>query len=264
MDGAMGTELMRRGWGSDIEDSHDWNLSHRDVVHEVHASYLHAGAVCLLTNSFLADNDRSGNAFHIAVEVARQCGRGDHFILLDMAVAESAMRLLKSPPKVDAILLETQCALGPVARWMHEDTWSGEIPWIVSFSYFRPEGKLVTGADRSSPESVAEFVNTYSERIVALGVNCGLHLTMEDNIEIVRRYRRVTDLPILARPNAGMPEKIGDQRVYPYNPTAMAALLPELIEAGATLIGGCCGTTPAHIAAFREVIDKMGVGWSPE
>ena len=78
---------------------------------------------------------------------------------------------------------------------------------------------------------------------------------MEDVIEIIRRYRAVTNLPLFAPPNAGTPARSGDAWSYPHTPDAMAAHLPALIEAGVTMIGGCCGTTPATIAAFRQVID---------
>jgi len=91
---------------------------------------------------------------------------------------------------------------------------------------------------------------------VALGVNCGRDIGMEDVIEIIRRYRNVTDLPLFARPNAGTPKRVGKRWVYPHTPAAMAARLPELLEAGVAMLGGCCGTTPEHIAAFRPIVEQ--------
>ena len=79
---------------------------------------------------------------------------------------------------------------------------------------------------------------------------------MEDVIEIIRRYRNVTDLPLFARPNAGTPKRVGKRWVYPHTPAAMAARLPELLEAGVAMLGGCCGTTPEHIAAFRPIVEQ--------
>src|SRR5262249_39104490 len=90
----------------------------------------------------------------------------------------------------------------------------------------------------------------------ALGVNCGRDIGMGEVIEIVRRYRAVTDLPLFARPNAGTPTREDGRLVYPPTPAQMAARLPELLEAGACLGGGCCGTTPEHIKAFRPVVDE--------
>jgi 5-methyltetrahydrofolate--homocysteine methyltransferase len=112
-------------------------------------------------------------------------------------------------------------------------------------------GRLVTHSGHA-PETYARHAESHG--VAALGVNCGRDIGMGDIIEIIRRYRHETDLPLFARPNAGTPTKQGDSWVYPHTPVAMAARLPELLEAGASMIGGCCGTTPEHIAAFRAVI----------
>jgi 5-methyltetrahydrofolate--homocysteine methyltransferase len=95
--------------------------------------------------------------------------------------------------------------------------------------------------------------------MVALGVNCGRDITIDDCAEIICRYRTVTDLPLFARPNAGTPTNVDGQWVYPHTPEQMAAELPKLLEAGVSMVGGCCGTTPAHIAAFRRVVDDWNV-----
>jgi 5-methyltetrahydrofolate--homocysteine methyltransferase len=79
---------------------------------------------------------------------------------------------------------------------------------------------------------------------------------MDEMIDILRRYRRETDLPLFARPNAGTPTRRAGRWVYPRSPEAMAGRLPELLEAGVSMVGGCCGTTPAHIAAFRRIVDN--------
>ena len=92
--------------------------------------------------------------------------------------------------------------------------------------------------------------------IAALGVNCGLDVEIYDIIHIVKEYRGATDLPILVRPNAGTPKRVENQWEYPITAARMAERLPELLEAGVSMVGGCCGTTPDHIAAFRPIIDK--------
>ncbi len=89
-------------------------------------------------------------------------------------------------------------------------------------------------------------------KVVALGVNCGREMTMEKCAEILRRYRTVSSLPLFARVNAGTPR----DGVYPLGPEKLAAGVPSLLEAGATMVGGCCGTTPGHIQAFREVVKQ--------
>ena len=92
--------------------------------------------------------------------------------------------------------------------------------------------------------------------IIAIGVNCGREIGMKECVEIVQQYRDNTSRPIFVRPNAGSPKLRNEKWVYPHSPEYMASWLPELLEAGATMIGGCCGTTPAHIAAFKKVIDE--------
>jgi 5-methyltetrahydrofolate--homocysteine methyltransferase len=81
-------------------------------------------------------------------------------------------------------------------------------------------------------------------------------------LKVVRAYRQATALPILVRPNAGS-DRVGDRWHYQLTPARFAERIPELVEAGATLIGGCCGTTPEHIAAARAVLEGMGVLWKP-
>ena len=87
---------------------------------------------------------------------------------------------------------------------------------------------------------------------------------MDEIVEVIHRYRLETDQPLFARPNAGTPTRVGDRWVYPLTPEKMAERLPELLEAGVSLVGGCCGTTPEHIAAMRPIVDawnkKHGYG----
>jgi methionine synthase I (cobalamin-dependent) len=92
--------------------------------------------------------------------------------------------------------------------------------------------------------------------VAALGVNCGRDLGMDEVVEIIRRYLVVTNQPFFARPNAGTPIRLGERWVYPHDPETRQGRLPELLEAGVAMVGGCCGTTPQTIAAFRPVVDR--------
>src|SRR5205823_3894147 len=120
------------------------------------------------------------------------------------------------------------------------------LPLLLSLTYLRKNGELMTFSGHR-PETFARHAERHS--VAALGVNCGKEIDLPDVVEIVRRYRQETDLPLFVRPNAGTPSADG---TYPRSPEAMAAWLPALVAAGATMVGGCCGTTPAHVAAFRE------------
>jgi 5-methyltetrahydrofolate--homocysteine methyltransferase len=126
-------------------------------------------------------------------------------------------------------------------------------PLLLSLTYRRaPSGQFVTHSGHA-PETYARHAEKHG--VAALGVNCGRDIGMDDVIEIIRRYRDHTDLPLFARPNAGTPTREGERWVYPHTPQTMAERLPELLEAGVRMVGGCCGTTPAHIAAFRPIVD---------
>ena len=102
------------------------------------------------------------------------------------------------------------------------------------------------------PEDCARAAQRYGA--AAVGVNCGKEIGMTDMAEIVQRYRDVCDLPIFVRPNAGSPSR-NRLALSLHAPETMAAGLLPLLEAGVAMVGGCCGTTPEHIRAFREVVD---------
>src|SRR5262249_34296996 len=119
-----------------------------------------------------------------------------------------------------------------------------------------PDGTFRSTGDHT-PREWARRVSRW-KRVVALGVNCGVEMTVRDCAEVVRQFRDATDLPLFARPNARPPTRVGARGEYPQSPPAMAAQLPELLEAGVVMVGGCCGTTPEHIAAFRHLVD----GWN--
>jgi 5-methyltetrahydrofolate--homocysteine methyltransferase len=287
MDGAMGTELQRAGIGP--QESHElWNLTHPEEVHAIHKAYADAGARVLLTNTFqvihsviahrgemFAVRARSREAFALAALQASACAlaraacRPDGFVLGDLgsyvnkdtqeefsdfSMLREAVRFLGP---VDGLLLETcstprvQFAVAQVRRV------AVDLPLVLSLTYRRQADGTIDTISGHPPEWFAARAGSWG--LAALGVNCGRDLGMDEVIEVVRRYREYTDLPLLARPNAGTPRQKGKRWVYPRRPTAMAARLPELLDAGATLVGGCCGTTPQHIAAFASLLAKWKV-----
>jgi 5-methyltetrahydrofolate--homocysteine methyltransferase len=277
MDGAMGTELQRAGL-KEGECPELWNLTQPQKVQAIHQAYVDAGAEVLLTNTFQANpwalakkglEARSEEILKTGLSLAQSVAGTDRFVFLDFGPTEGT----NSPEKVvdlkcldllipqlcsaDAIVLETFSDSSvflavQTCRLASED----EIPLLLSLSYQRlPSGEPCT-RDRHTPEWFASQVGQY--KIAALGVNCGRDIGMDEVIEIIRRYRQYTDLPLFVRPNAGTPTRMGDRWVYPHTPEKMGARLPELLEAGVAMVGGCCGTTPEHIAAFRPIVE----GWN--
>jgi methionine synthase I (cobalamin-dependent) len=278
MDGAMGTELQRAGLKPG-ENAARWNIRHPERVRAVHQAYLDAGAEVLLTNTFLINASIPGRfpdgmlalpwrrAFELlgpaapyrvaAVgPVAGDPSPREFNNLRRFAVPNHFTEYRQHPCCHDphAILLET-CSSPRVRYALRRLLRKGKRrPLLISLAYRRDaKGRLVT-ASGHSPDWFARRAKGYGAD--ALGVNCGQDIGMDEVIEIIRRYRDVTDLPLFARPNAGTPRKEGDQWVYSHTPEEMANRLPELLETGACMVGGCCGTTPAHIAAFRKVVDE--------
>jgi methionine synthase I (cobalamin-dependent) len=272
MDGAMGTEL-QRVCGDEGECFELLNLTHPERVRAVYQAYLKAGAEVLLTNTFQANPialQRVGaekdlpSIRQAAVDIAYSF-RSSQFVLLsvgpivsgppyrEFANVKGLRELWTFDPLLDGFLLET-CSTPRVQWALHRLTaFSANWPALLSLSFQRDcKGKLTTRSGHS-PEWFAVRAKKWGAS--ALGVNCGQDLGMEEIIEIIRRYRDQTDLPLFARPNAGTPQRIRNRWVYPHTPEAMAARLPELLEAGVSMVGGCCGTTPAHVAAFKPIVD---------
>jgi 5-methyltetrahydrofolate--homocysteine methyltransferase len=271
MDGAMGTELARRGAHLGEECLELWNLTRPDDVRAVHRAYLDAGAECLLTNTFQANptalakhglQSRTVDFWQAALQLAREAAGRTVFVVADIGslfyhewpvldVCRDADGLLLETWSDVPLLLSAAAQVHFHAKHRSKPQYRPPPPLLVSFTYHRPDGVGPLRTFRHyEPESCAQAAVRCSAK--ALGVNCGADIDMDDLLEIVQRYRAITDLPLFVRANAGTPDASGR---YPRSPEAMAAKLPALLAAGVTMIGGCCGTTPAHIAAFRQRID---------
>jgi 5-methyltetrahydrofolate--homocysteine methyltransferase len=181
----------------------------------------------------------------------------------DVAAAflEQARALIRGG--ADALIIETQTALEELelgVRAAHqaidEAGKSGEIAVIGSLAYDKTKSgppKTMMGID---PSTAAEKMLTLGVDIIAC--NCGTKLGITEYVEIVKLYRAAApDTPVMAQPNAGLPEIRGDEIVYLETPEMMAKGVAALVEAGANIVGGCCGTTPAHIRLFRAELDKI-------
>jgi len=253
MDGAMGTELQRAGIG-ESECYEAWNLTHIDPVARIHQAYYQAGARCLLTNTFqsnpsaLARHDLGHELERLnsaAVQLCRAAGN-DVIVLGGVGPPAPGTNLdlvFRSLTAADGIMLETWS--DPLV-FEYARTVRG-LPVVVSIAYERsPAG--IRSHSGHSPEFFALHANT--DGICALGVNCGKDMRPEDITAVLRSYRANTDLPLVARPNAGTPRRMGKAWSYPLGPNEMAAFVPAWLESGALWLGGCCGTTPEHIAAM--------------
>jgi len=279
-DGAMGTQLMLAG----LEQGgcgEAWNLSHPEKVLAIQRRYAEAGSDCILTNTFggsrimLNRHGQAGQAAAInaaGVGIARQAfnGRGGYVIgdigpfggLMEPygdfteaqvreAFEEQAQALVAAG--CDAIIIETQTSLEELGIGIQAARDAGAPCVIGSMAYdVTRDGATFRTMMGIDPERAAVFMEEHGADIVAL--NCGTGMDMERAREAVVRYRQTTALPVMVQPNAGQPKLINLQVVYDETPEQMVSGVGPLVEAGANIIGACCGSTPDHIRAFRKVI----------
>ncbi|MEO7457828.1 MAG: homocysteine S-methyltransferase family protein [Gemmatimonadaceae bacterium] len=280
-DGAMGTQLMIAG----LEQGacgEAWNLTEPDRVLAIQRRYADAGSDCIITNTFggsrimlrrhgNADNVREINA--AAVEIARRAfGEREGYVLGDIgpfgglmqpygefteeevleAFREQAGALVDAG--ADAIIIETQTGLEELGLAIRAAKEAGAQCIIGSLAYdVTLDGSTFRTMMGVDPERAAEFMQESGADIVAL--NCGTGMDMLWAKEAVQRYRDATGLPVMAQPNAGLPRLENLKVVYDETPEQMVQGVVPLLEAGANIIGGCCGSTPDHIRAFRKAID---------
>jgi 5-methyltetrahydrofolate--homocysteine methyltransferase len=268
MDGAMGTELQRLGMQDD-ECSALWNLTHSEAVGAVHGAYLDAGAEILVANTFLANPvmlkrfghlDQMDLIWKAALATARVFSGPAPIVLADIGPFpigttreewQHCRELIALYQSADGILLETWSASQPASCIFLRRFRDAEFPRLISFSFARSDGKHEI---RAAAVNCATYANIWGA--AALGANCGAEMDLDDLAQIVTAYRQESDLPLFIRPNAGTPTRTPNGWEYPRSPEYMADKLWPLLEAGVTMVGGCCGTTPAHIAAFRRVVDE--------
>jgi 5-methyltetrahydrofolate--homocysteine methyltransferase len=275
-DGAWGTFLQAKGLKAG-ECPELWNIDHPDSVLDIAKAYIAAGADTIETNSF------GGNCFKLegygladrvheinfkAAEISRQAAGADKYVLgsigptgkilmmgdvseeeLYEAFKNQAIALYQGG--ADALVIETMTALDEASiavRACNENT-PCEIICTMTFDH------LATGEYRTmmgvSPSEMVEELKVAGVNIV--GANCSNGI--EGMIAITREIRSVDEqIPILIHANAGLPVLEGTCTVFPETPDMMAGFATKLADAGANIIGGCCGTTPAHIQKLVEVL----------
>jgi 5-methyltetrahydrofolate--homocysteine methyltransferase len=282
-DGAMGTQLMFAG----LEQGNCgelWNLTHPERVLGIQRRYAEAGSDCILTNTFggsrimlnrhgVADNIVEINAagVRIARQTFEEVGR-DGYVIGDIgpfgglmepygefteeqvrsAFIEQAKALVEAG--ADAIIIETQTGLEELGIGIAAAREAGAACIIGSMAYdVTLDGSTFRTMMGIDPERAAEFMQDEGAHIVAL--NCGTGMDMPHAREAIERYRQATGLPVMAQPNAGQPKLVEMKVVYDETPAEMVKGVVPMLEAGTNVLGGCCGSTPDHIRAFRKAID---------
>ena len=281
-DGAMGTQLMLAG----LEQGNcgeAWNLTHPERVLAIQRRYAEAGSDCILTNTFGGSRimlhrhscaDRAAAINQAGVAIAREAfGGREGYVIGDIgpfggllepygdftesevlaAFEEQARALVDAG--ADAIIVETQTSLEELSLGIAAAKAAGAPCIIGSMAYdITLDGTTFRTMMGVDPERAAEFMEEHGADIVAL--NCGTGMDMERARQAVLRYRKVTRLPAMVQPNAGQPKLVAMKVVYDETPEQMVCGVGPLLDAGAAIVGACCGSTPDHIAAFRKAMDS--------
>jgi len=285
-DGAMGTQLMLAG----LEQGgcgELWNLTHPERVLAIQRRYVEAGADCLITNTFGGSRTmltRHGHADQLreinqaGVRVAREAfGERTGYVLGDIgplgailepygdlpakdaraAFEEQAAALVEAG--ADAIIIETQTALEELGLAIDAAKAAGAPCIIGSLAYdLSTDGTFFKTMMGVSPEKAAKFAEKKGAHIVAL--NCGTGMDMAGAATVVKLYRKSCKLPTMIQPNAGLPVLEGGKAVYKQTPAEMGSGVPEVLAAGANIIGSCCGSTPEHTRAIHQAVEGHNPG----
>ena len=267
-DGAMGTILQEKGLQPG-ELPELWGISHREEIVAIHRTYLEAGADFLKANTFGANRFKLEGSGHTVEEVvtagienalqaAKTCGRGTVFLDigptgkllrplgdLDFEDAVSAfgeMIRVGTMAGAEAILIETMTDIYEAKAALLAAKENSDLPVFVTMT-FDQDGKLLTGGDLTVAAAVLEGLGAD-----AIGLNCGLG--PEQMASLLPKLRESTGLPIVVNPNAGLPVERDGKTCFDVGPQEFAGWMGEIAREGAWIVGGCCGTTPEHIAAM--------------
>jgi len=292
LDGAMGTELIARG--VEVGSCSDYlNITSADTIFDIHQAYIQAGSDAVLTNTFGANkfalarhglSDKAQKINTAAAQIARRAAGEEKYVLGDIGptgdflqplgglkpaeckASFAAQAKALSAAGVDGFIIETMTALDEMTIAIEAvKSVCGDLPVFASMAFDKVVGgfKTMMGVDVES--AVAKIV---SLGVDAVGFNCGT-LTLDEYVELAENYvsaikalektqatsdeRRAT---IFAEPNAGKPELVQNRAVYNVSPEEFAEVAEKIHSAGVSIIGGCCGTSPAHIKAVAAKLSK--------
>jgi methionine synthase I (cobalamin-dependent)/5,10-methylenetetrahydrofolate reductase len=274
-DGAMGTMLYERGIF--INRCFDEvNCSNPELVAEIHRLYVEAGADCIETNTFGANRfklenhglgDRLAEINRAGAAIAKRAAGGEALVAGSIgplgikiepwgptsneeaaeAFAEQARSLLEGG--VDLLILETFADLNEIHQAIRAVRSVSELPVVAQMTLQR-DGLGLYGTE---PGEFAVRLGQWGASVV--GVNCSVG--PKTMLEAVEKMVKAVSFPVSAQPNAGVPQNVEGRNIYLVSPEYFAEYARRFVQVGATIVGGCCGTTPAHIKAMRDAIRSV-------
>jgi 5-methyltetrahydrofolate--homocysteine methyltransferase len=280
-DGAMGTELQRAGLEIG-ECGERWILDHPDRLQGIHAAYITAGSQAIITNTFGANRwvlGRYGLEAQVetlnrqAAAIARRAAGTTVAVLgdigpcggfikplgevdpaeLEAEFTRQARALLEGG--ADGIIVETMSAIDEVVAAIRAARSAGAPFVIASLAFDRTPNGAIRTMMGVSPEQAARTIA--SEGADVAGANCGTRMSTADFADVVAAFAASAELPIMIQANAGSPELVEGRAVYRLGPEPFADGMAGVVAAGARIVGGCCGTTPAHIAALAARVRRL-------
>ena len=265
-DGATGTQLQARGLQpGELPES--WNFTHPDIVEAVHRSYLDVGSNIVKSNTFGANPLKLAGSgldcketIEAAVAIAKKAcgGRENKFVALNLGPtgkllapygdlpfekaveAYGEMVRYGAAAGADLILIETMSDTYEIKAAVLASKENCDLPICVTMT-FDEDGKLLTGATVEAAALMCEGLG-----VDAVGFNCGLGPVQVG--KLFPQMLEATSLPLIINPNAGLPVQRDGKTCFDVGPEEYAELMYELAGKGASIVGGCCGTTPEHIA----------------
>lgn len=264
-DGGMGTMLQQRGLQPG-EHPELLNLEQPEVVRGIHADYVAAGADIITTNTFGASPRKLGQDPKMCIEAAVRLAReaGAPLVALDIGPTGAMLQPLGdlsfdeaydqfacqvragAAAGADLVVVETMSDLLEAKAALLAAKENCDLPVFVTVT-FSADGRTFLGTE---PKTAAVVLTALGAD--AVGINCSLG--PQALVPLVREMLAYTHLPVVVQPNAGLPRVVDGKTTYDITPAEFAACAEAFLEDGAAILGGCCGTTPAHIRLLKDLV----------
>lgn len=280
LDGATGSNLQRAGMPTGVCPE-QWILEHPEVLLKLQTDYINAGSNIIYAPTFTCNRikleeygledrlcEMNQSLVALSKEAVAKTGyrayvagnltmTGRQLYPIGRLTLEELIEVYKEQIRVlaaagaDLLVVETMMSLAEARAALIAAKETCDLPVIVSMTY-NEDGRTLYG---TNPETAVVVLQSLGAD--AIGINCSTG--PEEMIPLVEQMKQYANIPILAKPNAGMPELVDGETVYAMTPEEFAEHGRKLVEAGAGIVGGCCGTTPAHITALAQTVRLMEV-----